>query len=90
MIEDYRPNITKFKHFISDITAHLEDIRTPARILYGEKDEASYQESAHYIFDHINSGDKELSSHPLCKHLMTHGDGSDNVEQEIVEFFISK
>lgn len=90
VIEDYRPNITKFRHFISDITTHLEDIRTSARILYGEKDETSYQESAHYIFDHINSGDKELSSHPLCKHLMTHGDGSDNVEQEIVEFFTSK
>ncbi|RIL72962.1 alpha/beta fold hydrolase [Staphylococcus devriesei] len=90
MIDDYRSSITKFKHFISDITSHLEDIRTSARILYGEKDEASYQESAHYIFEHINSNDKELSSHPLSKHLMTYGEGSDNVEQEIVEFFTSK
>ena len=36
-IEDYRPSVRVFKDFISNITAHLGDIKTPARILYGEK-----------------------------------------------------
>ncbi|MCJ1662918.1 alpha/beta fold hydrolase [Staphylococcus sp. NRL 16/872] len=88
-IEAYRPNITVFKNFISNISAHLGDIKTPARILYGEKDEQSYQDSARYIYEHINSQDKDLSNHLLCKHLMTHGEGSENVEREIAEFFKS-
>lgn len=88
-IEAYRPNIKVFKDFISNITAHLGDIQTPARILYGEKDEQSYQDSAHYIFEHINSQEKALTNHSLCKHLMTHGDGSEDVEKEIAEFFMS-
>ena len=36
-IEDYRPSVRVFKDFISNITAHLGDIKTPARLLYGEK-----------------------------------------------------
>lgn len=88
-IEDYRPSVRVFKDFISNITAHLGDIKTPARILYGEKDEQSYQDSAHYIYEHINSEDKDLTSHPLSKHLMTHGEGSDKVETQIAEFFMT-
>ena len=87
-IEDYRPSVRVFKDFISNITAHLGDIKTP-RILYGEKDEQSYQDSAHYIYEHINSEDKDLTSHPLSKHLMTHGEGSDKVETQIAEFFMT-
>ncbi|MDN8814749.1 carboxylesterase, partial [Staphylococcus aureus] len=58
-IEDYRASVRVFKDFISNITAHLGDITTPASILYGEKDEQSYQDSAHYIYEHISSADKD-------------------------------
>ncbi|PNZ67466.1 alpha/beta fold hydrolase [Staphylococcus croceilyticus] len=86
-IQAYQPHITTFKNFIVGITENLSDIETPARILYGGKDEQSYQDSAKYIYQHIKSEDKELMCHPLCKHLMTHGDGSDKVEVDIIEFF---
>ena len=36
-IEDYRPSVRVFKDFISNITAHLGDIKTPARILMEKK-----------------------------------------------------
>ena len=70
--------------------SNLHDIKSTARILYGGQDEAAYEESAHYIFNQISSDNKSIQDFPLNQHLMTHGEGRDELEQDIVEFFTQK
>ena len=36
-IEDYRPSVRVFKDFISNITAHLGDIKTPENSLWRKR-----------------------------------------------------
>ena len=89
-IQDYQPHIAEFKAFIEIISNELERIQVPARILYGGNDDAFYQNSAHYIFNHIDSNNKDLTCHPLSRHLMTYGDGHEDVITQVVTFFKSK
>lgn len=89
-IQCYQPYITEFKAFIATISNELERIHAPARILYGGNDDAFYQNSAHYIFKHIGSDDKDLTCHPLSRHLMTYGEGHEDVIAQVVTFFKSE
>ena len=88
-IEDYRPSVRVFKDFISNITAHLGDIKTPAKF-FMEKKMNNLIKIVHIIFmSTLIVKIKDLTSHPLSKHLMTHGEGSDKVETQIAEFFMT-
>lgn len=89
-IQDYQPHITEFKAFITIISNELERIHVPARILYGGSDDDFYQNSAHYIFNHISSDDKDLTCHPSSRHLMTYGEGHEDVITQVETFFKSE
>ncbi|MGX0038647.1 carboxylesterase [Staphylococcus warneri] len=89
-IDQYQDEIKVFQGVINDIMSNLHDIKSTARILYGGQDEAAYEESAHYIFNQISSDNKSIQDFPLNQHLMTHGEGRDELEQDIVEFFTQK
>ena len=73
-IDDYEGEITKFQHFIDDIMTNLNVIKMPANILFGGKDAPSYETSAHFIYEHLGSVDKELNGLKDSHHLMTHGE----------------
>ena len=40
--------------------AYLANITVPVNIMYGEEDDPLYAQSAQYIYDNVNSQDKEL------------------------------
>ncbi|HCY8988541.1 TPA: carboxylesterase [Staphylococcus aureus] len=86
-IDDYEGEITKFQHFIDDIMTNLNVIKIPANILFGGKDEPSYETSAHFIYEHLGSVDKELNGLKDSHHLMTHGEGRDILEENVIRFF---
>ena len=46
-----------------------------------------YAQSAQYIYDNVNSQDKELLKFEKSGHLMTYGDHAYRVEQSIIQFF---
>ncbi|MGZ1702270.1 alpha/beta hydrolase [Staphylococcus argenteus] len=86
-IKDYNAEITKFQHFIDDIMSHLYTIKMPANILFGGKDDPSYETSAHFIYEHLGSEEKELNGLEDSHHLMTHGEGRELLEANIIRFF---
>lgn len=86
-IDHYDSQLKHFTQFIDDLIQQLDKITVPARILYGEKDDASYQKSAPFIYQQINSKDKDLWNYSNAKHLMTHGEDSEAVIDDIVQFF---
>lgn len=56
-------------------------------ILFGGKDAPSYETSAHFIYEHLGSVDKELNGLKDSHHLMTHGEGRDILEENVIRFF---
>lgn len=83
----YNNEIEIFQRVIDEIMINLKQVTSTASILYGEKDDKLYAESAQYIYNHINSDDKLLESFAQSGHLMTHGEGVEKVEQAIIQFF---
>ena len=49
-----------FKGVIDEIMACLANITVPVNIMYGDEDDPLYAQSAQYIYDNVNSQDKEL------------------------------
>ncbi len=46
----------------------------------------SYKTSADYIYNQIQHEHKEVRGYKMSKHLMTHGEGHIEVEQDIIAF----
>ncbi|AMG61553.1 alpha/beta fold hydrolase [Staphylococcus lugdunensis] len=88
-IKQYHSQLTAFRLFITDIMHDLAHINAEAMVLCGEQDDASYQESAQYIAEHMTQTNKSLTAYRLSKHLMTYGEGSEDVINDIVTFFQS-
>lgn len=86
-IQAYEKQIEIFKNIIDDIMSHLDRITIPAKVMYGEQDDEAYSRSAQFIYDHLASKNKALNSFERSGHLMTYGDGREELEQAIVEFF---
>jgi len=86
-IEHYSTELDKFQLLVENVMSQLEQITAPIAIKYGKLDDASYETSAHYIYDHIQHEDKDIKGYDQSKHLMTHGDGREDVEQDIIAFF---
>ena len=85
-IEDYDESLELFQAMVNDIMAHLDRIQAPIAIKYGEQDEAAYEQSANYIYEHITHAQKEIQSYSNAGHLMTQGKDHQAVEQDIIEF----
>jgi len=79
--------IEVFQGVIDEIMAYLANITVPVNIMYGEEDDPLYAQSAQYIYDNVNSQDKELLKFEKSGHLMTYGDHAYRVEQSIIQFF---
>ncbi|NWK83618.1 alpha/beta hydrolase [Staphylococcus sp. GSSP0090] len=86
-IDQYGPELYKFQLLVDEVMANLNRITAPIAIKYGEQDEDAYETSAHYIYDRIQHGDKEIKGYKPSKHLMTYGEGHIEVEQDIIAFF---
>ncbi|MBO1199328.1 alpha/beta fold hydrolase [Staphylococcus simiae] len=85
-ITNYEQELLKFQQFIDIIMSHLDEIYCAANILYGGKDALSYRDSAEYIYHHLNSEDKILTGLLDSNHLMTHGEGRDILEANVIQF----
>lgn len=79
-------SLVSFKHFIDEIMKGLENIDAPITIMYGERDEPLYEESAAYIYDHVSSNHKYKKGYPESKHLMTLGKDKKAIHQDILSF----
>ena len=86
-ILSYDKEIEVFQGVIDEIMACLANITVPVNIMYGEEDDPLYAQSAQYIYDNVNSQDKELLKFEKSGHLMTYGDHAYRVEQSIIQFF---
>ncbi|UBV39919.1 alpha/beta hydrolase [Staphylococcus xylosus] len=86
-IHNYGPELQKFQLLVENVMSNLDRITSPIAIKYGERDDVSYKTSADYIYNQIQHEHKEVRGYKMSKHLMTHGEGHIEVEQDIIAFF---
>ncbi|ARD76059.1 alpha/beta fold hydrolase [Staphylococcus xylosus] len=86
-IHNYGPELQKFQLLVENVMSNLDRITAPIAIKYGERDDVSYKTSADYIYNQIQHEHKEVRGYKMSKHLMTHGEGHIEVEQDIIAFF---
>lgn len=86
-INEYDEQIEVFQQMINDIMSHLDTIKIPTKVMYGEQDDKAYEQSAQFINNHLGGKDKALKSFSNCGHLMTYGEGRAELEEAIVQFF---
>ncbi|MCU5746984.1 alpha/beta fold hydrolase [Staphylococcus sp. SQ8-PEA] len=88
-IEMYEESLDLFQDMIETIMSHLNQIQAPIAVKYGERDEASYERSAQFIYDHVPHENKTLQSYAEAGHLMTQGKAHREVEDNILAFLNS-
>ena len=78
--------MSAFQQFIQATMQQLDRITVPIAIYYGERDDASYAQSAETIYQHVHSSTKQKRGFENAKHLMTLGWDRDEIIQEIIDF----
>ncbi|GEK34587.1 alpha/beta hydrolase [Kurthia sibirica] len=81
-----RHAITEIQKMIEHTSDEIEEIDAPTLVLQGKLDDKLYQESAPFIFDTVESGDKEIIWYPNSGHIITLGQEREQVFQDTANF----
>lgn len=71
---------------IKEVRGNLGKVLVPILIMQGKKDETVRFESAKYIYDRVNSSNKELKWYDNSSHIMTLDQERDKVFADILKF----
>ncbi len=80
----------QFKKLIYNLRPYIDKIETPTLILQGECDGVVPKKSAQYIYDTIQSNQKQLVFLPQSKHIICHGMEQEDVIQHVFHFLTDK
>ena len=75
-----------FQHFIHQTMENLPRITVPMEIYYGNMDDSLYKTSASYIYENVNSNDKNIKAFANSTHLMTLGKDKELLFKEVISF----
>ncbi|TDM02121.1 alpha/beta fold hydrolase [Macrococcus hajekii] len=89
LIKNYSQGTEKFCSMIEHLMGNLDKIKSPVLVMYGERDDKSYAESAQFIHEQLTS-QKQLVSLASAGHLMTLGRGQASTEKYIISYFCHK
>lgn len=78
----------EFARMIRKLRPHLDDITVPTLVIQGENDGLVPYKSAEYIYEHIQSEEKELFFFPKAKHYIWFGDQKKDLLNEIDNFLL--
>lgn len=81
--------IPKFTAFIEAQLKTLPKIKQPILTMYGNKDDALYEESAAYIIENVFSEIKESRHYKDAGHLITMSANSEEVNEDVL-YFLNK
>lgn len=83
-IDAYTESIQKFISMIDVIMSQLNQIQGQVIVMYGDRDEVAYKESAEFIHQHLKAS--KLQVYENSGHLMTHGQDKHEITQEVIRF----
>ncbi len=81
-----QPQLKKFECFVNKTIRDLDKIYAPTATLFGKLDDILYEQTAHYIFEHISSLEKIMKAYDHSEHLMTLGKDQPTLFDDILNF----
>lgn len=78
--------IIEVQKMIEHTSDEIEEIHAPTLVLQGKLDDALYQESAPYIYDTVETDDKEIIWYQNSGHIITLGKERDKVFEDTLNF----
>lgn len=89
LVDDAEPLFHDIANLINDVKNHIDHIYTPTLVIQAEDDQMINTASASYIYDHVESDEKELKWYEDAGHAITLGPKKDNVHEDIYQFLES-
>ncbi|MCR6107926.1 alpha/beta fold hydrolase [Salipaludibacillus agaradhaerens] len=77
----------EFAKMVKRLRPHVDEITAPTLVIQGKNDGLVPEKSAEYIYEHIQSKEKELFYFPEAKHYIWFGDEKDELLEMIDDFF---
>ncbi|WP_416147146.1 alpha/beta hydrolase [Salipaludibacillus sp. HK11] len=77
----------EFARMVKKLRPHLDQVTVPTLIVQGESDGLVPKKSADYIYERIQSDEKEIYFFPEAKHYIWFGEEKEQLLHEIDEFF---
>jgi len=75
--------------YIADVKSNVDTIYTPAMVVQAGKDQMINPDSANYIYDNLESDQKELKWYEESGHVITIGKEKDQLYEDIYQFLES-
>lgn len=82
--------VYQFRKLVKEVSASISLVKSPCLIIQGKKDDVVLPESATYIYEHIQSQDKELLFLPESKHMLCHDIEKEELYQAVERFLLVK
>lgn len=79
-------SLTNLQQLIVDTSEKLDFITSPIFILQGALDDSLYKESAHIIYQNVNTEEKQLKWYEQSGHIITLGKEREKVYEDIYQF----
>jgi len=80
----------QFRKLVRFAKPYLKEIQTPTLIVQGEMDGIVPVKSAHFLYNVIETPQKELCFLPMSKHHVCHGDDFEVLVQRVERFLFEK
>lgn len=81
-----RGAIDEIQKMIQHTSDEIEEIDAPTLVLQGKLDDSLYQESAPYIYDTVETDEKEIIWYQNSGHIITLGKERDKVYEDTLKF----
>ncbi|MFC7321985.1 alpha/beta hydrolase [Halobacillus campisalis] len=89
LLEESKDMFSQLGDFITSVHDEVDQIYTPAFIIQAEKDEMINKESANYIYENIESDQKDIKWYKNSGHVITMDKEKEQLHEDVLEFLES-
>ncbi|WP_102028627.1 alpha/beta hydrolase [Salirhabdus sp. Marseille-P4669] len=86
LMDKSKPTFEKLGAFITDVHDQIDTIYTPTFVVQARKDEMINVNSANYIYENVESEQKEIKWYEESGHVITLGKEKDRLHEDIYNF----
>ncbi|MEJ8778788.1 alpha/beta hydrolase [Pseudogracilibacillus sp. ICA-222130] len=89
MMDQSRPMFTRIKDFVKEVNGIVDLIYTPTMVVQARKDEMINPESANYIYDTVETDQKQIKWYEKSGHVITTDKEKEQLHEDIYTFLQS-
>ncbi|RPF54451.1 alpha/beta hydrolase [Aquisalibacillus elongatus] len=86
LMKDSDETFETLSHLIQEVHDNVDTIYAPAYVLQAEEDDMINKDSANYIYENIESDEKDIKWYEGAPHVITLSDYKDQVHEDVYQF----